>query len=98
MKTPYIIIRENCHPAGFFLTRFLFSQLILFYSYRRIDHHRWSSSGTVSSHRRGGLQIKSRFGQAACHAIWRLVKILIQMKTTDGGRNVDVSKNVLVVK
>ena len=32
-----------------FQTRFLIPQLIMFYSHRRFNHHRWPSSGTVSS-------------------------------------------------
>ena len=78
----------------YFLTRFIISQVILFYSHRCFDRHRWSSLGRVSSHKRGGLRLE----QSARHAIWRPVKILVLMKPTDGGRKVDVSKKLLVVK
>ena len=40
----------------------------------------------------------SHCGQSAHHAIWRAVKIQFPMKTPDGGRNVDASRNLLVMK
>jgi len=36
--------------------------------------------------------------QSARHAIWRAVKTQFPMKAADGGRNIDVIRNVLVVQ